>query len=306
MKKIFLMILSAFLVLGLASCQKEPLPEAENNESSAEKEDSVPKEDLPAINGWTADFEPSDFDSPEEYDEAFLDAWAESLEPIEIFDTKTEYPFVIKEIFEILIEKDEYYTGAFIKNISVCGDEKEFFVNYSFIGETGKNRGIDTEASIAVRIRRTEDGKYALVARGGGPLAQGLEESSLTFGEVWQEKEKDYETAMNEWLEGLAPLEIFDTKNVYPKVIGEIFGIMMENEPDEQKAAKIKMIEVFGGENEFFVQYRYSSEKSEFGNLRIRVRINNDGIYTLVAEGDGPLYYGLEKDNITLSEAGFE
>ena len=110
------------------------------------------------------------------------------------------------------------------------------------------------------------------------------------------------DAALQEWAENLEPIEILDTKNVYPWAIGEIFEIIMKSEPEENKAKELKSIEVCGGENEFFVSYVYSSEIEETAYLNIRVRMNNEGVYTLVARGGGPIDYGLKKNDITLED----
>jgi len=128
------------------------------------------------------------------------------------------------------------------------------------------------------------------------------EESKNPVSEEQNEPSTEEDTDLQEWVESLEPIEVYDTKNVYPWVIGEIFEIIMESEPEERKSIELLGIEVCGGENEFFVDYTYSCEAEDPGHLFIRVRMNNDGLYTLVARGGGPLGYGLQKTDITLED----
>lgn len=128
------------------------------------------------------------------------------------------------------------------------------------------------------------------------------EESKNPVSEEQNELSTEEDTDLQEWVESLEPIEVYDTKNVYPWVIGEIFEIIMESEPEERKSTELLGIEVCGGENEFFVDYTYSCEAEDPGHLFIRVRMNNDGLYTLVARGGGPLGYGLERNDITLED----
>ena len=128
------------------------------------------------------------------------------------------------------------------------------------------------------------------------------EESKNPVSEEQNEPSTEEDTDLQEWVESLEPIEVYDTKNVYPWVIGEIFEIIMESEPEGRKSIELLGIEVCGGENEFFVDYTYSCEAEDPGHLFIRVRMNNDGLYTLVARGGGPLGYGLQKTDITLDD----
>ncbi len=128
------------------------------------------------------------------------------------------------------------------------------------------------------------------------------EESKNPVSEEQNESSPEEDAALQEWVESLEPIEVYDTKNVYPWVIGEIFEIIMESEPDERKSTELLGIEVCGGENEFFVDYTYSCEAEDPGHLFIRVRMNNDGLYTLVARGEGHIGYGLQKTDINLDD----
>lgn len=305
LKKILSVILAFGIIAAFSACEKEEPEKKEDPEFSLSKEETENNTDTPYINGWTADIEKSDYETEEEYEDAFLTEWVETLKPTEVFETKSEYPLVIKEIFEILIEKDEYYHSAIICDIKVLGDENEFYVGYSFIAGVG-DRELHDDGHMMIRVGKNEEGKYCLLGRGGGPLGHGLEKSEITLGDVWQGRESGRDAALTEWAENLEPIEVFDTKTVYPEVIGEIFGIMMEKESEENKAKEVKDIDVQGGENEFFVRYSYSTEAKQLEELCIRVKMNNEGFNTLVAKGWGPIYYGLKPNSIGIEEAGLE
>lgn len=81
------------LLCSCASVQtpEETLPsESVTEETSSETEEKKPEiiEDVPIVNGWTADFKPEDFETYEEYEKAFLDEFVNHLEPLEYIDTK--------------------------------------------------------------------------------------------------------------------------------------------------------------------------------------------------------------------------
>lgn len=137
--------------------------------------------DVMYINGWTADFEPSDFDSEEEYYEAFLDEYVKTLEPMEFFETEKEYPAVILEIFDKLDEEEteELFKCDELLKVEVSGDENEFYVSYSYRDKEG------TKQELKIRVRKIEDGKYGLLGRGGGaPISHGLEKTDLTLEDI--------------------------------------------------------------------------------------------------------------------------
>ncbi len=300
MKKLLALILALLMLCACGVREEQPDEELRSDEKVADT-----KDEKIYVDGWTANFEPSDFDSYDEYYNAFLNEWLKNLEPKKIFATESEYPFVIKDIFEIYMEKNEYHANAVVTDISVLGDENEFYVHYEYIAEFRENNGLDDDGHLMIRVRKMEDGKYELLASGGGyPVSYGLEKSDVSIADVWQGEEKTRDEALTEWAENLEPIEILDTKYAYPEVIGEIFEIMMESEPEERKAEKLNMIEVYGGANEFYVRYKYTPKGFKFGTLCVRIRINNDGLYTLVARGEGPIWYGLEKNDITAKDIG--
>ena len=119
----------------------------------------------------------------EEYEKAFLDEFIKHLEPSEFFETKKEYPAVILEIFDLIMEKEtaEFLKCEELRKIEVLGDENEFFVSYSYLGKEGSTEGLN------IRIRKVEDGKYGLLGRGGGPIGHGLEKSDITHEDILNE-----------------------------------------------------------------------------------------------------------------------
>lgn len=173
------------LVFIFCSCSKEPKneilpgidePSASENESVSETE-----EDVPIVNGWTPDFKPSDFESYGEYEKAFLDEYVKHLVPSEYFYTEKEYPSVIPEIFDMILEKetDEFLKCDELLGIEVFGDENEFFVSYQYITKEG------AEEYLNIRVRKIEEGKYGLLNRGGGvPGGHGLEKADIVLEDI--------------------------------------------------------------------------------------------------------------------------
>ncbi len=109
-----------------------------------------------------------------------LEEWIKNLKPQQVFETEKEYPAVIGEIFEIIMEANtEEYKSKELKRINAFyGDENEFYVSFNYVAEA------DPDCYLAIRVEKTEDGKYALLARGGGPLAYGLEEAKMTLEDI--------------------------------------------------------------------------------------------------------------------------
>lgn len=139
------------------------------------------KEDIPVLNGFSPDFKPSDFENEDEYYEAFLDEYVKNLEPLEFFETEKEYPEVILEIFDIIMEEE---TLDFLKckelfQIEVFGDENEFYTKYFYVTNEG------AEEVLSIRVGKAEDGRYGLLLRGGGaPGGHGLEKTDITLEEI--------------------------------------------------------------------------------------------------------------------------
>ena len=263
MKKLIAVMLVMIIVM-FSGCKNEIPPAAEPN---------PPKETF----------------EPEEPAEEPKEEW--------IFEPESEFPLFLKEIFEAGTEIYDQ-TEETIENITVLGDENEFFVTYEYIAREGEKKEFNDDCWLRIYGTKTEDGKYILDRRGGGYQGEmSLEESDISVGDVWLGREAGYDAALEEMMEKLEPMEILDTKYSYPQNIGEIFEIITGKDK-----SNLSRIEVFGGANEFFVRYVYSSETQETVFLQIRVRVNNDGLYTLIAKGNGHFDYGLEKTDITLKD----
>ena len=123
-----------------------------------------------------------------------LEQWAAGLEPVCEFPVTEDYPGVILELFDRLIEwengksPDSRITRADLRSLTVYGTREEFFVAYVFDGElehAAQSGGAGSEPFegmvLQVRMRRIDDTAYGLLARGGGPLAYGLVPTDLTL-----------------------------------------------------------------------------------------------------------------------------
>ena len=198
--KIFILFLSFLMLFTGCSNRETEIIEEISQESSYEESSenssitdsensgelpSEPEEDEIHINGWTADFKPLNFETLDEYYEAFLAEWVKNLEPIEIFETETEFPFVIKEIFEILTERDDFNTVVEVTDLIVRGDENKFYASIQYNAENPVD-GIVYDNWLMIRVHKMDDGRYALMTIGGGPCDYGLEDSDLTLEDVWQ------------------------------------------------------------------------------------------------------------------------
>lgn len=214
-----------------------------------------------------------------------------------LFEPQSQYPLFLKDVFESGTEVYDR-TDNTIENVTVLGDENEFFVTFEYMAREGKNKEFNDDCWLRIYGKKTDDGKYILEHRGGGYQGEmNLEKSNISVSDILEGREAGYDAALSELIENLEPMEVFDTKYSFPQNVGEIFEIMT----GEDKS-KLSRIEVFGGANEFFARYVYSSETNATEFLQIRVRINSDGFYTLIAEGSGPMDYGLEKTDITLED----
>ena len=185
-KMIFVFVFVLLLLCGCASVQTpEEIVSSESvieEETSSETEE-IP-EDVPIVNGWTADFKPSDFETYEEYEKAFLDEYVKHLEPIKYFETEKEYPAVILEIFDFMMEREtaEIMKCEELLMIDVLGDENEFYVTYKYISKEGY------EEFRSIRVRRMEEGRHGVLGYGGGaPIGYGLEKSDLTLEDILPE-----------------------------------------------------------------------------------------------------------------------
>ena len=191
MNKLFLAFVLVLLLL--CGCASVETPEGiVSSESAAEEETSSeteevskpePEEDVPIVNGWTPDFKPEDFESYEEYEKAFLDEFVKHLEPSEFFETEKEYPAVILEIFDLIMEQQpDVFKCEELLKIDVLGDESEFYVTYKYVSKEGY------EEFRSVRVRKTDEGRYGVLGYGGGaPIAYGLEKSDITLEDILNE-----------------------------------------------------------------------------------------------------------------------
>ena len=184
-KMIFVFVLILLLLCGCASVQTPE--EVVSSEFVAEEETSSETEetpdDVPIVNGWTADFKPSDFETYEEYEKAFLGEYVKHLEPQKFIETEKEYPEVILEIFDWMMEQQtsEIMKCDELVRIEVLGDENEFYVTYKYISKEG------AEEFRSIRVRKTEEGRYGVLGYGGGaPIAYGLEKSDITLEDIFR------------------------------------------------------------------------------------------------------------------------
>lgn len=260
MKKMFLVFIICIFAAFSGCMSEEPVPEKEVNEVIFEEP--------------TANFETEI-----------------------VFEPKSEFPIFLKDIFETGTEVYDQ-TDKTIENITVLGDESEFFVTYEYMAREGKNKEFNDDCWLRIYGTKTDDGKYILNHRGGGYQGEiNLEKSDITISDVWEGREAGYDAALSELIKNLETMEVLDTKLSFPQNVGEIFEIMTEEDKNS-----LSRIEVFGGANEFFVRYVYSSEANDTEFLQIRVRVDNDGLYNLIAKGNGPMDYGLDKTDITLED----
>ena len=142
--------------------------------------EETPEEDVPIVNGWTPDYKPSDFENEEEYYETFLDDFVNHLEPLEFIETRKEYPAVILEIFDWMMDQQpDIVKCEELLTVEVLGDENEFYVTYKYISKEG------AEEFRSIRVRKMEEGKYGVLGYGGGaPISHGLEKSDITLEDI--------------------------------------------------------------------------------------------------------------------------
>ncbi len=133
--------------------------------------------------------------SPEKDDT--LEQWVASLEPICEFEVTEEYPNVILELFNQLVEQKNATTTnqnilhASLQDVTVYGTQEEFCAIYVFSGDLeyltasgSTEREPFGEMTIRVRMRQKDKTTYELVAQGGGPIAYGLEQTDLTLESI--------------------------------------------------------------------------------------------------------------------------
>ena len=118
--------------------------------------------------------------------DAALEQWVAALEPVCEFTVTEDYPEVILELFDLLIEEendgaaDRRLSRADLRSLTVYGTREEFFADYVFEGEWEDAEPFG-ELHLRVRMRRIGGTTYGLLARAGGPLAYGLQPTDLTL-----------------------------------------------------------------------------------------------------------------------------
>lgn len=128
--------------------------------------------------------------------------------------------------------------------------------------------------------------------------------------------EKD--DALEQWAASLEPICEFKVTKGYPNVILEMFNQLIEQkntmtEDQHILHAGLKSVTVYGTQEEFCVVYAFSGEleyltdsgSSELEpfdemTMQVRMRKKNETTYELIAQGGGPIAYGLEQTDLTL------
>ena len=128
----------------------------------------------------------------------------------------------------------------------------------------------------------------------------------------------EQDQALEQWVADLEPVCEFEVTEEYPGVILELFDQLTEQRnqlSDSQQILNINLqsVTVYGTQQEFCAIYTFSGEQehlTESGSTRqelfgemtmqVRVRQKNKTTYELVAQGGGPIAYGLEKTDLTL------
>ena len=80
--------------------------------------------------------------------DAALEQWVAALEPVCEFTVTEDYPEVILELFDLLIEEendgatDRRLSRADLRSLTVYGTREEFFADYVFGGGVGGRRAV--------------------------------------------------------------------------------------------------------------------------------------------------------------------
>lgn len=128
----------------------------------------------------------------------------------------------------------------------------------------------------------------------------------------------EQDQALEQWVEDLELVCEFEVTEEYPGVILELFDQLTEQRnqlSDNQQIldTNLQSVTVYGTQEEFCAIYTFSGEQeylTESGSTRqelfgemtmqARMRQKNKTTYELVAQGGGPIAYGLEKTDLTL------
>ena len=115
----------------------------------------------------------------------------------------------------------------------------------------------------------------------------------------------EQDQALEQWVADLEPVCEFEVTEEYPGVILELFDQLTEQRnqlSDSQQILNTNLQSVtFSSEQEYLTESG-STRQEPFGEMtmRVRMRQKNKTTYELVAQGGGPIAYGLEKTDLTL------
>ena len=84
-----------------------------------------------------------------EADEAISEEPTAVFETEIVFEPKSEFPLFLKDIFEAGTEIYDQ-TDKTIENITVLGDENEFFVTYEYMAREGKNKEFNDDCWLRI------------------------------------------------------------------------------------------------------------------------------------------------------------
>ncbi len=118
-----------------------------------------------------------------EADEAISEEPTAVFETEIVFEPKSEFPHFLKEVFEKGSEIYNHQTEKTIENVTVLGNENEFFVTFKY--SAMENNILNDDCWLRVWGKKTDDGKYLLKRRGGGYQGEmNLEETDITLEDI--------------------------------------------------------------------------------------------------------------------------
>lgn len=130
----------------------------------------------------------------------------------------------------------------------------------------------------------------------------------------------EQDEALEQWVADLEPVCEFSVTEEYPGVILELFSRLVEQENAKAAdqytlRADLQSVAVYGTQEEFCAVYTFSGETKYIGRsgnaesesfsemtLSVRMRRKDGTTYELVAQGGGPIAYGLEQTDLTLED----
>ena len=114
----------------------------------------------------------------------FLKNQRQFLKLKSFLNLKVSSRFFLKDIFEAGTEIYDQ-TDKTIENITVLGDENEFFVTYEYMEKKKKNKEFNDDCWLRIWGKKTDDGKYLLERCGGGYQGEmNLEETDITLEDI--------------------------------------------------------------------------------------------------------------------------